>query len=170
MTVPYVTRLRLALADARERRLPFEQAWEAALKTAGAPQGEDGWAPHVVKFAKRAFCEAYHGRAVLGRASILVERDATMGPAPERREHAPRCAWGGGCPDPPLAGGRFCEPHRDALRAACPPEALEGKNYRTVISGQHARDLEPCITPGCERYAQRGRDLCGGCDVTARAA
>jgi len=76
----YFAQIRVALEESQRRGTPFDLAWTRALRMVPrrADAGE-GFTPGVMAFARKAFCEGYHGRDVLGGASILAEGDGWVG-------------------------------------------------------------------------------------------
>ena len=73
----YAERLRALLTGRKRAGWDYERAWRYALERAGTPYDEHGWmdrndiAPHVLDFAKRAFCDGYHGRNPMGVRGML---------------------------------------------------------------------------------------------------
>lgn len=71
-----MTLIRRALERGRAAGKTFDRAWAEAVMLHPRPEGNmatDGIEPRTLAFAKRAFREGYHGRDVLGSASIIGE-------------------------------------------------------------------------------------------------
>lgn len=77
----YFANVRESLAESRRRGLSFEQAWLRAMRTIPrrAESQTDAITPETLKFARKAFCNGYYRRDVLGSASIIAEGDGWIG-------------------------------------------------------------------------------------------
>lgn len=118
----YATVLREQLAEHRRNGLPFERAWALTTRKFPAPSSRwEGWSPEVLHFAKRKFKLGYERSfSEGGNIGILTEHDVLckdIGPC--EVVDFPACRWGGDpCGSRPVAGSRFCGPHRERLHAA----------------------------------------------------
>ena len=77
----YLAKVGEALAECRRRGTPFDLAWTRTMRDVPrrSLDPNDGITPSTLNFAKRAFCEGYYRRDVLGPASILAESDGWVG-------------------------------------------------------------------------------------------
>lgn len=127
---PFPAELREHLAASRAEGVPFDEAWDAALKRLKPRRTTaldvSGW---PLGWMREVFQRAYHGHEIrsiaLDPPSVSTGKRGPLG----TRTPEVRCKSGDRCTAAPAKDSRFCARHRDQLAAIRESYAAGGRSW-----------------------------------------